>query len=75
MTARTVAPEYSLVMANLAGQSDAEKFVVDLSAKMPVGDDLYRAIIFHTSAVSDESAEWLRGFCSKIEKRLMERVQ
>ena len=75
MTTRTMLPDYRLVLANVSGQNDADKFVADLSAKMPVGDDLHRAIIFHTNAVSDESAEWLRGFCSKIEKRLLERAQ
>ena len=70
MTARIVTLEYPLVVANLAGQHDAEKFVADLSAKIPVGDDLFRAIKFHVNPVSNESAEWLRGFSRALQKRI-----
>ena len=70
MMNRTVTTEYLLVMANLAGQNVAEMFVTNLSAKMPVGDDLFLEIKFHANPVSNESAEWLRGFSRALQKRL-----
>ncbi len=68
MTTRTMAPDHNLILANIQGERDANQFLTNLSTFMLVGDDLYRAIAFHTNPVSDESAEWLRGFCRSIEK-------
>jgi len=60
----------SATQSTINGQLAAEKFIVDLSAKCPVGDDLHYLVNQLTQQLSAEHDAFLRGFLRAIQKRL-----
>jgi hypothetical protein len=63
-----------LTQSTINGQLAAEKFITDLSAKCPVGDDLHYLVNQLTQRLSAEHDAFMRGFCRRLQKELEKRA-